>query len=366
MKQHNKHILLTPLMLLAGGMAPALADVQWINTEHNFGAFSEDEAMVKTEFKFVNTADKPIGITNARATCGCTTPEFSYADVAPGDTATIKVAYLATGRPGKFNKKVYVSFSDHQPDQTLTITGVVIGADATIHSRYPFDAGKIKLQNNRIQFGEVKRGLSKTIYLEGYNQSTDTITPSLTGAPAYLSILASPAAVPPGEQITYAMTLDTEKLGQWGVTEQRLQFQDGAGSEPIELETSVLVSEDFSNLTPGQRLNAPQCTIDGNTRKINLGQLDAEESKALHTAEFIVINKGKSPLLIRRVQSIDPTVTSVTASTDKIKPGKSAKVTAIVDPRLAANDIINARVHIFTNDPENPLEVVRVTAELTR
>lgn len=353
-------------MLIAGSFFPAFADAEWINTEHDFGAFSEDEAMVKTEFKFINSGDKPMNITNARATCGCTTPEFSTAAIAPGDTATIKVAYLATGRPGRFNKKVYVSLSGNQPDQTLTISGVVVGSDATIHSRYPFDAGKVKLKNNRIQFGEVKRGLSKTIYLEGYNQSVDTITPTLTGAPGYLSILATPAAVPPGEQITYAMTIDTEKLGEWGVTEQRLQFKADKNAEPVELESSVLVTEDFSKLTPGQYVNAPQCVIDENTRKHDFGQLNAEDSQAIHTAEFIVTNKGKSPLILRRVQSLDPTVTSLKASSEKIKPGKSAKIVATIDPKLATNDIINARIHIFSNDPENSVEVVRVTAELTR
>ena len=367
MMKPSKNLLIMPLMLLMSGNISAFAEVEWLNMNHNFGAFSEDDGTVQTEFKFVNVGDKPVRILSARATCGCTTPEFSYDYVAPTDTGTIRVAYLATGRPGKFDKKVYVALSDQPTQQlTLTISGVVIGADATIHSRYPFDAGKIKLQNNHIMFGEVKRGKSKSIYLLGYNQSTDTLTPILKGVPEYLNIIAVPAAVPPGEQFTYTMTMDTERLGLWGVTEDKITFQADADSTPVELETSVLSAEDFSTLTPGQRLNAPQCAFDGRYRKVDFGKLDAVESQAVHTAEFTVSNTGKSPLLVRRVQSLDPAVTSVKVSSDKIKPGKSAKITVTLDPKLASNDIINARINVFTNDPENPIEIVRVTAELTR
>ena len=69
---------------------------------------------------------------------------------------------------------------------------------------------------------------------------------------------------------------------------------------------------------------------------------------------------------MRRLQAVDPTVTSLKISSEKIKPGKSARITATLDPAKAINDFINARISLITNDPASSMEVVRVTAEITR
>ncbi|RYZ55123.1 MAG: DUF1573 domain-containing protein [Sphingobacteriales bacterium] len=60
-------------------------------------------------FEFTNTGKEPLIIQTASASCGCTTPEFSKAPVLPGKKGTITVRYSTQGRPGPFNKSVYIS-----------------------------------------------------------------------------------------------------------------------------------------------------------------------------------------------------------------------------------------------------------------
>lgn len=340
----------------------ASAQVRWLQSEHDFGAFSEDLGAVDAIFKFVNEGSEPVRLLDARATCGCTRPEVPKEAVQPGDTAEIKVTYLAQGRPGRFSKNIYVRTSDKPSEQrTLVVKGTVIGASATLASRFPVAAGPMKMRTATVGFGDVTRGKLKTQFVEAYNQSTDTLYPALEGVPEYINVNITPAAVPPGEQVQLAFTLQSLNVPEWGITTGKFSFVPDRSAEPVEMDYFTIISEDFSRMTPGERLNAPVAAIE--PERINLGEVPANgEIKA----EFTVTNTGKSPLIIRRLQVVDPAVISATISSEKIKPGKKAVVKLAIDPAKTENDFLNIRVTLITNDPDNPLLAGRVTAEITR
>src|SRR5699024_12878593 len=44
-------------------------------------------------FKFTNTGDEPLVISNVRSTCGCTVPKRPTEPILPGDTGEIEVKY---------------------------------------------------------------------------------------------------------------------------------------------------------------------------------------------------------------------------------------------------------------------------------
>ena len=356
----NRYLSLLLGLAMSTLGASAQAQIEWLEKSHDFGVFSEDLGQVSTEFRLVNTGDAPLRIINARATCGCTVPEYSNSDVAPGDTIAVAVSYNANGRPGRFDKKIYVTTSaDPQQQSMLTIEGVVIGATHTLRSRYPYDAGSLKLRNDQVNFGEVKRGKVKTVFIEAYNQSADTVVPQFAGLPERVTAQVRPAAVPPGEQVSFTFSLNTLKSGlEWGINEESFALLNG--SQPIDtLRWFTLLSEDFSSLTPGQRLNAPVVEVD--PKRADLGKIAAS---AVQTVKFTITNTGNNPLEVRRVQCDDPALTSIKLSSDKIKKGKKAEITVILDPSLAANDFINVRLSVISNDPNESLTVVRVTAEL--
>lgn len=339
----------------------ATAQVRWVETEHNFGVFSEDLGAVDAVFELVNESDKAVRILDARATCGCTQPVIPKEAVEPGDTAQLKVTYLATGRPGRFSKHIYVKTSDKPSEQqTLTISGTVIGASATLASRYPVVAGSMRLRNQTVGFGEVVRGKLKTIFIEGYNQSPDTLYPAVEGLPDYIDIDIKPAAVAPGEQMQMVFTLQTLKVPQWGISADTFRFiPNGDEEEAVEMDFFTIVSEDFSRMTPGERINAPIAAV--TPERINLGEIGVDD---VQTVEFEIKNTGKSPLMIRRVQVVDSAVTDVQLSSDKVKSGKSTKIKLTIDPSKSKTEFINARVTVITNDPSNSLITSRITAEI--
>lgn len=80
----------------------------------------------KREFVLTNNGDKPLIITNAQGSCGCTVPTYPKEPIAPGAKAVIGVKY-ATDRVGSFTKTVTLTTNaEGMPSKVLTIKGNVL------------------------------------------------------------------------------------------------------------------------------------------------------------------------------------------------------------------------------------------------
>lgn len=74
---------------------------------HDFGTFAMGPQKIYN-FEFTNVGNKPLVITGAMASCGCTTPEWPKEPILPGHNGTIKVTYNSAGHLGAFSKTVFV------------------------------------------------------------------------------------------------------------------------------------------------------------------------------------------------------------------------------------------------------------------
>ncbi len=83
----------------------------------------------KREFVFTNNGNKPLIITNAQGSCGCTVPTYPKEPIAPGAKGVIGVKY-ATDRVGAFTKTVTLTTNAAEPTKVLTIKGTVLADEA--------------------------------------------------------------------------------------------------------------------------------------------------------------------------------------------------------------------------------------------
>lgn len=349
--------ILLLLLVLAAAPGWMRGETRWLETEHNFGAFDEDDGKVTCVFRMINKGPDDVSVRSARASCGCTTPSYTKSPVAPGDTADITVAFNPVGRPGRFSKTVKITLSDGS-QHTLTISGVVIGSQNTLRSRYPVQAGALKFRSDKLMFGSVIKGRAKSCFMEVYNASTSEIKPEISGLPAYIRATPSAETVAPGEQVIYTMTLTPGATDLYGVITDSLTVTDPSTGMAQTIHVAAILEEDFSMLTPSQLAQAP--VIAAEPDLIDLGKLP--DYTAPLTRTFTVENRGRSPLLIRRVYTPDPAVTATISST-KIKKGKKATVTVTVDPAALPSELLNARIQVISNDPAQPLTIVRVVGE---
>jgi len=107
--------------------------------EHAFGDVKEGD-FAKHEFVFKNTGTEPLYVRDAKASCGCTTPEWTKDTIAPGAEGKILVQFNSQGRPGDFNKSVTVLANTDPEATVITIKGHVIAAPQKISGPYVNEA----------------------------------------------------------------------------------------------------------------------------------------------------------------------------------------------------------------------------------
>ncbi len=100
--------------------APEILSVK--EAEFNFGKIPQGKPVYHL-FEIVNKSDKPLKLDNVAASCGCTTPEWSREEIAPGATSIIKVGYNAAAE-GPFEKPITITYSGNQ-STVLKIKGEV-------------------------------------------------------------------------------------------------------------------------------------------------------------------------------------------------------------------------------------------------
>lgn len=76
------------------------------------------------KFTFTNTGSEALIIKNAKASCGCTVPDYPKGEIKPGESGEIKVKY-ATNRVGKFTKTITLTTNASKRPVILTIKGEV-------------------------------------------------------------------------------------------------------------------------------------------------------------------------------------------------------------------------------------------------
>ena len=87
----KKAVLCMMLLLLGIGytFAQNKAEIKFDKTTHNFGTFSEEDAVVTCTFTFTNVGKGPLVIHQAIASCGCTVPKYTQEPILPGKTGTV-------------------------------------------------------------------------------------------------------------------------------------------------------------------------------------------------------------------------------------------------------------------------------------
>lgn len=100
--------------------------ITWELLSHDFGDIVQGDKVDYT-FKFTNTGDQPLVLTNVEVTCGCTTPKGWPRDpIIPGGKGELTVAFNSVGKFGRQNKVVTVTSNSVGSTNQVMITANVI------------------------------------------------------------------------------------------------------------------------------------------------------------------------------------------------------------------------------------------------
>jgi hypothetical protein len=102
--------------------------VEVIDTVFNFGSVVDGMEVTKS-FRFKNTGTKPLIISDASASCGCTKPTFSQKPVRPGEIGYIDVKFDSKGRVGIAEKTINVTANVKPAFPIMQLKGEVTAKD---------------------------------------------------------------------------------------------------------------------------------------------------------------------------------------------------------------------------------------------
>lgn len=106
-----------------------LTTVEFMEESHNFGEVPEGDKVAHV-FKFKNTGSNPLRVNNVKPSCGCTTPDWSKEDIAPGAEGFVNVEFDSKGKRGVQKKSVTVTFENTDPkNKILSFNCEVMGAE---------------------------------------------------------------------------------------------------------------------------------------------------------------------------------------------------------------------------------------------
>lgn len=98
--------------------------IEFEKETHDFGKIKEGEK-VSYSFKFKNTGNSDLIITDAKGSCGCTVPNYPTKPIKPGEEGLIDVSFDSAGKSGKQNKTVTLLTNSEPSTKILTIIGEV-------------------------------------------------------------------------------------------------------------------------------------------------------------------------------------------------------------------------------------------------
>lgn len=350
-----KRSILTILFGTWLAVAWAQPKIVFDSKEHDFGTFEEETGPVTHIFKFVNQGNEPLMVTNVRTTCGCTASQYTREPIAPNDSGEIKVTYNPKGRPGRFSKPIYVTTNASVDRENLRIKGVVIGSKSRQHAN-PYHIGDLSLRSLHIPLFDTPKGHLRSGQLVVRNEGKTELIPIFKHVPSHILVEMIPSILHPDEEGIIKIHYDPDAVDDWGFRRDEFSvgFEHEKGSEFNTITVSANLLDDFSTWTPEQRQQAGHLTL--STDVVDFGIIKGNKNLK---QTVTITNSGKSKLTLHKVTNENrPLKTKLKRHT--VNPGKSAELIIEVDPSLARTNLLNGRIMIISDDPNQPSVPIRV------
>jgi len=359
-------IMMKPLFLIllfssSSIFAQELIDLTFEEPVHDFGNIKEVDGPAEFDFVFKNTSTSPIKILNVKASCGCTTPDWTKEEVAPGATGFIKASYNPQNRPGPFHKSLTVSTSAEQNNTIiLRINGQVEPKPRTVEDDLPTLLGGMRVKYRAFNMGKVFNNEVITKEFDVYNalDSTLVFTKEFEG-PDYIKISFEPETLAPKAKGKIIVSYDGKMKDDLGFMSDNVVFKTNEVGDETQKSLSVYadIQEYFAPMTEEEKLNAPKLSIENVVH--NFGNITSGE---VVSTTFVLTNSGKTNLNIRKTKSSCGCTVPELATND-LKPGESVDLKVTFNSSGRKGNQIKS-VTIYSNDPAKPIQKVTIKSKV--
>mgnify|MGYP002623709084 CR=1 FL=1 len=364
--------LATPLHIVRGWALGLLFFLPTLATAQHLGALNQVIDLgqvpynqpITAEFELVNKSDKTISLVKARSSCGCTTVDYPKDPIRKGGEIIVSATYDAR-QLGHFYKQVALYTDQDDKPLKLTLKGVVVDKVVNYVGKYDYMLGELSADRKTISFEDVNAGDQPTAKIHIMNPTKKAAQPVVMHLPAYLKADVSPSKLAPGQSGTITLTLASEELSDYGLTQTLVYLGMNPGervSPDKEMKVSAVLLPSFADYTDDDYAYAPKLHLsvgEGAETKLHLGSFNGKKKLK---GEVFIINEGLSELEISQLQMFTP---GIQLSLDKshLAPDEitTLHVTAVAKDFLS--DGQQPRILLITNDPHRPKVTINIEIE---
>lgn len=356
--------------------------IEFDNTTHDFGDLKKG-APCSHVFKFTNVTDHPVKLTHVKASCGCTTPQWTRDAIEPGKTGEIKVSY-DSNRIGPFNKSVRVMVDSATAPILIYIKGKIEnteeataghdhdhdghGHEAHAHEavvpsiNYTVPRGAFIFEKMVQNLKEVTSEGAETVEFRFKNTSDKAVTITNVTATEEFQVNPQHKTVNPGQESKLVVTVDGKKMKEMGSADGYFskRISISTDEEGTASEKSMTVNGTFKRVWSEEEIaSSPQ--IEFETQDVNGGKV-IEGEKFIYDFKFK--NTGKSNLVIYSTKA-SCGCTASKPSKESIAPGETAAITAEFNSQGRSGKQ-SKTVTVKSNDVDSPVVTLKFTVEVVK
>ena len=310
---------------------------------------------ITATFELRNKGLRRLVIESVKPDCGCTAVEYPK-EVGIGDKFTIKMTYDAR-QLGHFHKMAAIHSNGSKEPVYLTMTGIVLAELIDYSGTYPLSIGDLLLDKNELEYDDVNKGDHPVQEIHILNNGMQEMTPNVMHLPPYLTALVTPEKLAPGKPGTVAITLNSEKLRDFGLNQTSVYLAQQLGekvSQQNEIGVSAVLLPDLTDYDAVSKALAPQLQI--STTEVDFTSFDKKSKK---TAEITLHNIGRTTLRITSMQMFTRGL-KVTLDKTSLDPEETAvmKITGYADELKKVRT--KPRILMITNDPDHTKVVISI------
>jgi hypothetical protein len=185
--------------------------IKFKDTRHEFGSVPEGSYPTWV-FKFVNTGNQELKLTDVKASCGCTSPQWSRDPIKPGDSGEVKVVFNSAGYAGRqFAKSVTITTNiteNNQPKQEFLFIQGNVAAKIPEIPQYP-----VKFTELKHDLGTLKPGKKMIWPILILNEGDSTITvKEINSTCSCITFQKGIVTVPPHQTVGFNATIKTKGI----------------------------------------------------------------------------------------------------------------------------------------------------------
>lgn len=328
-----------------------------LNTySHNFGFWREDKGVAQFSFEITNTSNKKILIHHVKASCGCTTPQWSLDSLSPQEVGFIKVSYNPFNRPGEFNKKIFAKINGDSI--TLNIKGVVIVQNKKIEDEFPDKIGNIRFQSNYVNFGVIKNNQLVSKEIQIYNQGQKPIFINTEIYYDFFTVSGLANKLFSGKTGFFKIDMVPTKKIDLGNSDLVFNLRTDDDILPNKtLHLIVNVEEYFPPLSDTLLKLSPRIFV--KNKYLDGGKID---KNTIRLIKFPIKNIGQELLVIKQIKS-NCTCIKTVMPIDKLISQEEVFLELFFDPK-ERDGREEKMVTIYSNDPFEPVLSLRFRIEV--